>query len=67
MRDLVCLIAQLTLMKLEYGQGDSVCPGRTLLQANAVAAAAKELASRDQLTVLGSLVLQARRVPDESH
>lgn len=54
-------------MELQYGQGYGIRPGRTLLQANAVAAASKELASRDQFTVLGSLIFEPRRVPDKSH
>ena len=52
-------------MELENGQCHVVGPGGLLLQADAVAGAAEQLASRHQLAVLGRLILESGAVPDE--
>ena len=56
---------QLTLVKVQDGESDLVCPGGSLLQPDAVAGAAEEVARRDQVAVPRSLELQPRAVPDE--
>ena len=52
-------------MKVEDGERDLVRPRRPLLEADAVARAAEEVARRDQVAVPRSLKLQPRAVPDE--
>ena len=52
-------------MKVEDGERDLVRPRRPLLEADAVARAAEEVARRDQVAVPRSLELQPRTVPDE--
>ena len=52
-------------MKVEYGERDLVRPGRSLLQPDAVARAAEEVARSDQVAVPRRLELQPRAVPDE--
>jgi len=56
---------KLTLVEVQDGQGDLIRPGAVLLQSDAVAAPAEEVARGDQLAVPGGLELQARAVPDE--
>ena len=60
----MCDVAR-TFVELEHFERDVVDPGTLLAQRDAVAGAAEVLARRRQLTVLGRLVLQPRRVPDE--
>lgn len=56
---------EFTLVRVENGQSDGIGPVRSLAQADAVAAAAEELARRHQFAVFGRLELQTRTVPDE--
>ena len=62
--DQICQFV-LTLVKVEDGERDLVGPGRALLEADAVARAAEEVARRDQVAVPRSLELQPGTVPDE--
>ncbi len=55
----------LTLVEVEDGEGDLVCPGRSLLQPDAVARPAEEVPGRDEVAVARRLELQPRAVPDE--
>lgn len=52
-------------MEVKNLERDVVDPGTVLTQSDAVAGATEVLAGCRQVTVIGRLELQARRVPDE--